>query len=932
MTTAPPASTEWILPAFTDRLKGPLEALQEVQPSPETLAAVYLGTAQFLISMYVTNIPIDPTVRRTLLGDVITRQLQDLELEQEAVLSYEAKVTGLQQSHRLARLQTRITAKVQEEQDLGPSPIRRLNVARLVALFNEIHTFIGDTMSQSNLSLLIAALKAGEVHALQREDGFQLGSAAFIQRLSSQYGDLPDLIQPIIVATHFAKFGLRCAARGLEQRGSQASPTVAAVLSFPSCIAADALRRLPAHEGNAIEQVITAATLARETFSDSERGANLPSLVRRMDALYQLWSQVRLREERDAQAAESLYRVRKTDGENLSDPEIEEREFAELFPQYDEENMADPRPLERKADIDNKFPMDHIIAFGDLIRSVSGIRRDDAASAIYSSYVDRLLSSRHILSVLPTDIDGSSLAYSVATLHRRRAATSTPANQPNFYTAPNEIEIRKAHDILLRLKDKLEGVIEEWPEQMVLQHIWDRCRRILYLDRQSPVAMILAAMEQLLVHTDDWESYANRENTLKQHQAEISAIIIQWRRLELSTWMTLLDDQAKQYISQDGEWTLRLYGALVQGAMAASDIKSHVETVLPMITTYLTTSSIGHFDHRLSVLLSLERMSNEICGSLISGAAQLEPISRMLHNVIANATLFVAKVKDTFDNQRSSIDKSIKDFVKLASWKDVNVFALKASAQKSHRQLHRSIRKFRDVLRQPVAPTLSDLHSICPQERPQSLELHPAASIDVEGPLAEALEARNTASEPVPQVLQRMNETYRRFARVLQYSSCDEKTSESLDDMAIEIIETAATLAKETPSASTKENAKVIKNLASRKRKAFADMLKALRESSFSSSVRADALARQHSSVWLYDRPSLAIRHDLPTGEAQILRKIDGYHHRLVVLMPALRAAFNGHNPDIASQDLQRGIGFVESMFATAIHERDRYAGENLMC
>ena len=63
----------------------------------------------------------------------------------------------------------------------------------------------------------------------------------------------------------------------------------------------------------------------------------------------------------------------------------------------------------------------------------------------------------------------------------------------------------------------------------------------------------------------------------------------------------------------------------------------------------------------------------------------------------------------------------------------------------------------------------------------------------------------------------------------------------------------------------------------------------------------------------------------LPDGlDSGDIKKVESYHHRLNVLMITLRAAFNGHNPDIASQDLERGIGYAESVFAAALVERQK--------
>jgi midasin len=143
-----------------------------------------------------------------------------------------------------------------------------------------------------------------------------------------------------------------------------------------------------------------------------------------------------------------------------------------------------------------------------------------------------------------------------------------------------------------------------------------------------------------------------------------------------------------------------------------------------------------------------------------------------------------------------------------------------------------------------------------------------------------------------------------------------------LDGLAVDVIETVQELQKTTPSTLTEENKKIVNNLASRKRKAFSDLLKALRASGFSNNVRADALNKQKDANWLASRPPLesVARSEV---DKDVVGKINGYHARLGVLMIALREAFNGHNDDINSQDLERGIGFVESVYASSIGQRD---------
>lgn len=387
--------------------------------------------------------------------------------------------------------------------------------------------------------------------------------------------------------------------------------------------------------------------------------------------------------------------------------------------------------------------------------------------------------------------------------------------------------------------------------------------------------------------------------------------------------MRLLDDQVIEYSNNDAEWTMRLFGALVQGVQTAEDVSKHLEATLPMISSYLSASSLGHFASRVETLKAMASMADEMVN--VDATSSFKQTAALLHNVVANASLFMPRLNDSLHTQRAIIDKAIKDFVKLASWKDVNVYALKASAVKSHRQLHRNVRKFREVLRQPVAPILMDHNSICPQEAPSATPRGTIPPLFTFSPVStEAISARSAVEPASPAHLVRLEDTLKRYHSVHEKarSTLSISGADSLDMMAIEIIETAAELAKATPESLTKENTKLVNNLASRKRKAYSDLLKALRASGFSNSVRADQLAKQQSSTSMATLARLPI---LPDGlDSGDIKKVESYHHRLNVLMITLRAAFNGHNPDIASQDLERGIGYAESVFAAALVERQK--------
>lgn len=913
---------KWITPAFSEASLRPHDLTN--------LGQVWLALSRFILDLYVTNIPIDPGVRRGLQGEVIAEHLALVKEELAALMAKEMNLKGKTDSRLVADLMGRASVLEKEEESLGPNLKRASDVLKLSYLFNEVQAFLSDLYDRKHMCSLISALQDTHVQAMSRERDFQLGSSAFIQRLSTTYSEMSDLIHPVVTAVLFGKFGLRLIARDTQLHGSRPDFTVPLAVTFPLAHGVKQLQKLsvdsPVDQATGVPtELLAASAYLYELNTKQSRIYYIPRLAQRLDRLYQIWSAIRLREQQEAQDAESLYRVKKTDIEVLSDEEQEAKEFAELFPQYEDVGAEDALPKQKELHLNKVnqkgFQPSHVASFNALIRQVFG-QSSSTSSPLFKQILDETLHANFDPIAFDERLDSSSLAFQISTLHRRLADIRTSPSQPNFYLSPNEPEARKAHEIVVRLLKRLHVLIDEWPEQMVLVHIRDRCERILTLDTRSPVAKILTAMEQLLIHTEDWEAYANRENSLSTFRDGASKLIIEWRKLELVSWTRLLDDQAEQYASEDNEWTLRLYGALIHGPISSNDAGKHLEDVLPMVSTYINSSTYGLFTPRLDLLSCFQRMASE----LSIHHAVLAKVAIMLHNVIANARLFESRISDAMASQRAVIDKAIKDFVKLASWKDVNVFALKASAQKSHKALHRSIRKFRDVLRQPIAPLMSELNGIIPQEAPVSSEPPSPFFINISTLTSRSLKDREKASPDVPDVLIRLEETLDRYGQVhlKLRDTITGATASLVDSMAVDIIETASTLAKQTPSTLTKENEKVVNNLASRKRKAYADMLKALRASGFSQNVRADQMSRQQSTVWLASQLPVSIECLPPSFDTTGAAKVENYHHRLEVLMSAMRAAFNGHNPDIASQDLQRGIGFVESIYASSLNERAR--------
>ena len=903
------SAPEFVKQAFSLHLQRPLGSLGTDQNSLHAIGTGWLGAAFFLLDLFVTNIPIDPAVRRAIHGELLQAQISLADEEMAAIEFGEKATKGVTDSRRLADCRERLGALRKQQETLDPPMERSSDVSRLTRLFDEVHRFLQDQMNSIVLSKLLVSHEGVFSKDQERLHAWQAISLAFVLRLEKTYFDLEDLVRPIAFAIWMAKLGLHCI---FKYHNSEIRTDLSALLSFPLAGNLESLQHitLPSHgtSQSSVDILTTTArlSLASTVLDPKQLGSQVFAAF---TSVYSVWSTAQERADREAADAQSLYRVRKVDAETLTDIEVEAKELNDLFPVYEEDGEALPRPEsdgEQTAKI--RFAPAWVERF---YRSLVACTSTPMASLVdeVRADVDQIVRTVD-LTQESEENDMLSLALQIRLLHRREDKRD-PQTRSNFYTSANRTEILTASAIVDKIIIRLHELIDAWPEQMVLQHIRDRCLQIMSMNAQIPLAAMLAALEGLLVHIDDWETYASRDNSLRDLQSQVAALVISWRRLELSSWASLLDDQHEAYIKPEREWALRLFGALFAGATEVEGIDHRVKTLLPMLWEYIATATLGSYSQRLEILRLLEILAIKAAGS--GEIPEAGRIATLLHNLSARASLYSNEIQTSFQSQKATIDKEIHDYVKQASWKDVNVYALRASAQKSHRHLYRCVRKFRDILRQPVAPLLTKVQIIfdSPSE-PASLNTTSAVTSEPGHDYHPHSPPENDSDR---QALRR------RFRKIhLEIRRQVENRSEStFDDMATEILSTSAELAKATPSALTKANAKLVNNLASRKRKAFSDLLKSLREQGFSASVRADQLFKQQSQVWMAGRPQLSLLENLDD-----LPAIDRYHHKTGLLMETLRSAFNGHHPDIASPDLQRGIGFTESLFASALRERDR--------
>ncbi|KAF8512096.1 midasin [Hysterangium stoloniferum] len=904
-----------------------------------SLGKAWVELGLCLLILYVPDIPLDPVALHTCKVNFwISRQNRLSALVEIHKLAAQV-FTGEAPDPTCERLQSALH-KVQEQLRLltSTTTLRDTDVDGLHALFREITPFLNQVVFSEKFNDLVRDLQLHCVGAMPRMLTLQANISGFIARLEHGYTHFSDITQPLCTALSCVRLGLHLVAHGTRtiSINSPLAHQCRSMVDFPTVATLEPIQAIILSAGASTRDYILALTAS---VYDISLGGSQVSDLGRIDGIYQrllnVWLQYRRSQEQEMEKSQSLYRHHKSMDHNpQSDLELEDEEFKTLFPTYDDvEDVQEERKKEVagqqrqdvKSAVDIMSPMEKQSLY-NLHLHIAGPEIKLQFKELNEKYWHLRMSSirdliRSHLPELPLELDSTSLPYQITVMARELSQLSATdiTGQPfySFYHDSNVPEIRKALGVVRTLQQRVEQLIKDWPEQMVLRHILTRCEVVLRLHIKSPVAKVLSALEQLIMQTDDWEIYANKDNTLKLQQAALSDLIISWRRLELTCWPRLLESQHLSFSASVADWWFRLYELTISGTLASLGAASiYFDQMVPLVEQFITTSPLGQFAPRMALLKSFATYSQALSNIKTGSEANvLARASRILHGLHALYDQFSVAVSQTLSDRRAPLEKELADYVKLASWKDLNVHALKQSAQKTHRQLFKCVRKFREALRESVGPILC----IKPSDT-----LTDMSGVHLSKPVFYLVDTKSLRfsvtsmpSSVSPSYLQNLSGTFARFQRLLKTNAeplIDNLSFGSVEDFSGQILEVSRTLALETEAAGN--NLQLHKTLMMRKRRAWIDLLQESKRAGLSSRLKPDVIQRQGDKVWLLDRLDLTIPKE--NSLHQVMYRSSEYLNKLLLLLPELRASLASHHNDLTTRELERATNFVESSFTLA--------------
>ncbi|KAH6668907.1 hypothetical protein B0J14DRAFT_674425 [Halenospora varia] len=891
--------------------------------SVEFAALSWVQLAIGLITLYVPDRAFDPDKRQRLERERYQNVRKTLDNKLDALRQFEHLFTGQDSNIRCQLLEEEIT-------ELGDPPpalqqIYRAEISELDQLQGEFGNLLKTVVRSDIPSMLVAMLESGDENAAQELKLVQSNVVQIIRRLSERFRAYNDITVPVVSMLRCLQIGLSLASVAASEKSAKNGTCVALskITPFlgggPINISDELITSQPLEYLDLA--VATSAIEGLSSFDATERQL----LLKAFHTCYDQWTK-RLESDRaEAESKSGLYRFR---GSAEDEDEDDEEQFNELFPAYDDESSTGPKEgavstvvrdtavnlsrIHANIFLGGGTPSERIL---NLIRHMSkqiGTQHKSSTSYGEENMIANLLPGAILL--LNDQIDALSPTAAVPTSY-------------NFYTDANLPDTRKLVSLVHQIQNRFRELqaVDEIGHMQPLEDVMVSCRDLMEFRHTEPLAKIITKVEKVHTFMHEWQfgGWASRANSALPLYDNLTQTIVSWRRLELSTWAKLFEMESTTCEDDARSWWFIAYQVVVAAPLQISEdseeLRKYAQKLIQDLEAYFATAILGQFVQRLQLLKQLQRHLE----LLIKDIPSMSVIYSALSNFISLYSRYEKTVQESLKKGRVSLEKSMKDVLLLASWKDTNIVALRDSAKRSHHKLFKIVRKFRALLGQPM-------ESIIKQGLPDETVAE-AEELDSSQPVLfptvdqNALAICESSISTWSQKSKRFITVSKTVGLMHDASQLPETTVEGssyLDSFLGNIITSAAELQKATPSVLTEENKVTVKHLKTRKRKLFADTLKELRQMGIKYNLSADALAKQDSfSVTLANTDYLATRSDVD------IPGLEYYFHKSLDLASHAREAARQPSEDLSSAEVARSTGFLEGMLQVLLGQHNILAG-----
>ncbi|KAF2400820.1 midasin [Trichodelitschia bisporula] len=867
-----------------------------------TAAEAWIRFSLACIALYVPDRPFDPALRYKVLREWFLKDKNQIMTDLDALERFDLEFQGQKHTLRSAIVQDRLAEIGEEPAELMIARPPPAQLSQLQGEFNNVLR-VAKAVDQ--------AMSEGVGAVASCNEGKNIASV--LKRLRNAHRAYDDLVLPLIGLLQALNVGLGLAKRATKaehgaEHGKDGRNTLQGLLTLRE--EEPDLLRTSEEFDSLVTSLRRVALLANvEKVQEPKRRA-INEAHELFDTVYNNWKRDMTEEQKKHRDQHSLYTYQ---GSHEGDEAQAEKEYDELFPDYDKQAEDDEKPQSKGPkllDAGNEIAELHGQIF------CGGASPHDLVKSVLLAGFSKKEPEADYAPLLP--------ALYLAFQRTKGVLDSTENDTPtyNFYVSPNTVEAKRLAAFVHRLQARFRELQRAWPEHATLHEVLTLGDKILEFAHTEPVAKFLAKAEKLHEAVDRWEKVASKEFSATVLYSELTALLVSWRRLELGTWMRLFDLETEKCVADARNWWFVAYENVIAAPLSlvqqGESVDRHVKELLKTLEAFFATTSLGQYSARLHLIRVFERRlaaQEDVVPALAS-------LRDGLRNFLSYYARFEGTVSEDLAKGRLALEKKVKEIILLASWKDTNIEALKQSAKVSHRKLFKVVRKFRTLLGRSV----QGIVQLGPVDKT-------VAGIPDLAILPSRVEVDQKAVSICQTHISDWDATPSRFKNVAVTASLMFKLSQPPQDTAdgsayitaflSDLDETTKALQEETPAFLTEENQPMVKHLKTRKRTLFADTLKTLRLMGLQYNLSSHVLLAQNSVASVFATlPALSASGEIPAIECA-----EFFFHKVLSLMADVREVQREHSPDLTPAEIARSVGYLEDLLHRQVTQRATIAG-----
>ncbi len=871
-------------------------------------AKAWVELGLFGLCLYVSNYPFDPALSPMLERQMFIKTRHSMLNTLDLLRQFQIGFTGQETSFRIRLIEEAI-------QYLGDEPpvpaIIRPEISQLEDLQGEF----------SNLLSVINPILHGtmSIEDAYHDATLKSNVLRIIQRLTENYREYDDITDTVVGFLLCLSIGLVLGRKEADNKEPCAASTS---LKYISSITPFFGREKSIETADCVFQELEHGLVQHGRPMDSRQYAvHSLSVLKKVDpvsmtsyaarsllhslfsSFYSDWKTKLLQDQEKQAQNSSLYTYK-----GMEDDTAEEDR--DLFPDYEADQEEKP-----SSSVQESHALDHVIKIATIhaelfVQEPGGSDPIQALLSWCTREMNRLRLDR-----------GSSISYDDAmpaiflVLNQKIDALTTSVDGPtyNFYFDANLAEAKTMMKLIHRIQNRYRQIRNIWPEHATLSEVLRTCDEALEFRHVDPVAKFITKAEKLHEYMHEWQKVASKEYSTADLYDDLTKLLISWRQLELTTWAKLFDMEVDKCHKDAQSWFFIAYELIIAASESVEegiDLTIHATKLVQSLEVFFESTTIGQFEQRVKLL----RQLCQHAAMRMQDVQVFKTIYAALNNFVAYISRFEQPVREALAKGRQSLEREVKDVIKLASWKDTNIDALKQSAKTSHRKLSKLVRKFRALLNQSISKMLQ---SEIPNTGHIKLDVV-FSTIDttVDTKVLEFCENGVPAWSAQPSRFKNLSATVSLMRSLSTPRSDTIDGALRIDEFVRELSSSIIELQKATPSTLTDDNKKAVQHLKIQKRKLYADTMKELRHMGIASNLSMDLLVRQDSlSTILSTLPPLS--QDVEAG-----RSAASNLHNVLNIMPRVRAVYKEHSGDLTPNDVAKSIGYLEGLLHRCLRQR----------